>query len=274
MRYIPMLFPVLPYSKIARDIYMGVKPLSSIMDARDPEIQETRMGSDSDIIIHHPVGMKLDPMLGARVAVLVNLWENLDGNDDNVKVEVLRIEKIRDNPQFKKCVIAAGYELASALRSKLASSSTQTQNQIPRKHPIILPSPDVFNYNPVGQGSSTLPKAQTPSSSSAPAKPQPAAESSSQQTPGVGIRPACLKCARKHIAQAIVLLGESQLGYPEHRWLAVGHLAEASEELVRSYPVLANLIRRDRLVLMDTDKMPELMQYFKTIGIIETNGKE
>ena len=40
--------------------------------------------------------------------------------------------------------------------------------------------------------------------------------------------------------QALVLLGEANQGYPEHFFLAIGHLAEASDELVQKYPEQAN----------------------------------
>jgi len=60
------------------------------------------------------------------------------------------------------------------------------------------------------------------------------------------MRPTCTFCARKHIAQASALLGEARQGYPEHVWLAIGHLAEASEELLAVHPELANEIRNHR----------------------------
>lgn len=46
------------------------------------------------------------------------------------------------------------------------------------------------------------------------------------------MRPYCLACALKHVSQAVVLLAESKKGYPLHLWLAVGHLAEAEDELI------------------------------------------
>jgi hypothetical protein len=60
------------------------------------------------------------------------------------------------------------------------------------------------------------------------------------------MRPACLFCARKHLGQAAVLLGEAANGYPDHVWLAIGHLAEASDELIASYPDAARAIRAAR----------------------------
>jgi len=65
------------------------------------------------------------------------------------------------------------------------------------------------------------------------------------------LRPSCLECVKKHIAQAIILLKESISGYPEHLWLAIGHLAEAEEESIKNYPQFADKIRKDRLELMN-----------------------
>ena len=44
------------------------------------------------------------------------------------------------------------------------------------------------------------------------------------------MRTKCAKCTAKHLAQAIVLMEEALSGYPNHRWLAIGHLAEAAAE--------------------------------------------
>lgn len=92
-----------------------------------------------------------------------------------------------------------------------------------------------------------------------------------------GPRPVCKDCARKHIAQAIVLIGESLLGYPQHRWLAIGHLAEASEEMVAEYPAVAHTLRTERLKLMADPKYnPSLMELIEQISEIEEkeNGND
>lgn len=73
------------------------------------------------------------------------------------------------------------------------------------------------------------------------------------------MRPFCGKCARKHLAQAIILLNEAVLGYPTHRWLAVGHLAEAEAEIYAKYPEIAQKIREERLKIIDTGDSDELM---------------
>jgi len=67
------------------------------------------------------------------------------------------------------------------------------------------------------------------------------------------VRETCYNCARKHIAQAEVLSAESLLGYPEHKWLAVGHLAEAEAELLEQSPYLAVMIRENRLLYTEDD---------------------
>jgi len=85
------------------------------------------------------------------------------------------------------------------------------------------------------------------------------------------MRPTCPFCARKHIAQAIILLSESQQGYPAHFYLALGHLAEASDELVAEQPDRANIVRKVR---KDLEEAPTntivmrmctevLMEFFK-----------
>ena len=63
------------------------------------------------------------------------------------------------------------------------------------------------------------------------------------------MRPSCLNCARKHLAQAEILLHESKQGYPEHFWLCMGHLAEAADELLRDHAGLAEQIRNERKLL-------------------------
>ncbi len=64
------------------------------------------------------------------------------------------------------------------------------------------------------------------------------------------MRPPCTFCARKHLAQALVLLQEARQGYPLHRWYAIGHLAEAADELIaderESVRGVAHALRQDR----------------------------
>ena len=92
-------------------------------------------------------------------------------------------------------------------------------------------------------------------------------------------RTACRDCGRKHLSQAKlklsqakVLLKEAFQGYPEHfefafeqmkdaedqvweahdlYWDAMGHMAEASDELVAEYGEMANTIRDSRLLLQN-----------------------
>lgn len=64
------------------------------------------------------------------------------------------------------------------------------------------------------------------------------------------MRPSCLDCCRKHIAQAEVLMSEARKGYIAHAWLAVGHLAEAEDETIIDHPEITEMIREERLKYM------------------------
>jgi hypothetical protein len=67
-------------------------------------------------------------------------------------------------------------------------------------------------------------------------------------------RKSCIYCVLKHIAQASVLLDEAKLGYPFHKWYAIGHLAEAESESRIDWPELSQKIREFRLEIMRIDK--------------------
>lgn len=59
----------------------------------------------------------------------------------------------------------------------------------------------------------------------------------------------CPRCAIKHLAQARCLLLEVKQGYPHHIWYALGHMAEAADEIVEMMPTEALAIREARLEL-------------------------
>jgi len=89
-----------------------------------------------------------------------------------------------------------------------------------------------------------------------------------------GYRPTCLDCVRKHIAQAMILLQESESPeYKNHFWLGIGHLAEAESESLSSYPTLANTIRDHRLSMMaDRNYKPDLTNLFEIVDTTETSN--
>ena len=62
------------------------------------------------------------------------------------------------------------------------------------------------------------------------------------------MRPSCFDCARKHLAQAIVLETEMRTGYPDFKWLVIAHIAEAEAELVAASAELANELREIRKI--------------------------
>ncbi len=59
----------------------------------------------------------------------------------------------------------------------------------------------------------------------------------------------CPACALKHIAQARALMMETRKGYPTHVAFAMGHMAEAEDELVDRMPRTLEEIRKERLKL-------------------------
>lgn len=68
------------------------------------------------------------------------------------------------------------------------------------------------------------------------------------------MRATCLDCTRKHIGQASILVEESATGdYPEHFWLAMGHMAEAESECMKDFPELAAYIRQERIEMIEND---------------------
>jgi len=69
------------------------------------------------------------------------------------------------------------------------------------------------------------------------------------------MRPSCLECTGKHLAQACELIKETKTGYPSFHWYVIGHLAEAEEETVRDYPDLANEIREYRVAWTEDHKV-------------------
>lgn len=66
------------------------------------------------------------------------------------------------------------------------------------------------------------------------------------------MRPSCLDCCRKHLAQAEVLMLEARKGYIAHAWLAVGHMAEAEDETLDEYPEITEKIRDERLKYIES----------------------
>ena len=83
------------------------------------------------------------------------------------------------------------------------------------------------------------------------------------------MRDCCLSCCKKHIAQAIVLLCESKKGYPLHKWLALGHLAEAEDETSCKYPAFANRIRKARIEIEEDKYEGNLLDIIEEALLLE-----
>jgi len=61
----------------------------------------------------------------------------------------------------------------------------------------------------------------------------------------------CPKCAIKHLGQARALVLETRKGYPLHVAFALGHMAEAEDEIVLQMPESAEAIRIERIKLQE-----------------------
>ena len=88
------------------------------------------------------------------------------------------------------------------------------------------------------------------------------------------MRPSCLNCCRKHLAQSEVLMIEARMGYPAHAWLAVGHQAEAEAETIKDYPEIATEIRKHRVEYMNSLNLDPQESYsqlynFPSLDLIE-----
>lgn len=89
------------------------------------------------------------------------------------------------------------------------------------------------------------------------------------------MRETCRDCARKHVAQAIILATEERLGYPQFKWLVVGHLAEAETELLIDHPDVANKIRDFRKEYeIDTAVNMPMMELLDEITRLDEAAKE
>ncbi len=84
-----------------------------------------------------------------------------------------------------------------------------------------------------------------------------------------------MACTIKHLAQAYVMQGEIDFGYPNHALGVLGHLAEASEECIAKYPDLAAELRRERQMFFRSllkDGEPYDVPYFnlfeKIMGLL------
>lgn len=86
------------------------------------------------------------------------------------------------------------------------------------------------------------------------------------------MRPSCPYCAAKHISQAIILFSEAAQGYPLHWYLALGHLAEAGDELVLDqYNIAVELraVRKEIESVSDRTQARHKNLFDKVLGILK-----
>jgi hypothetical protein len=83
-------------------------------------------------------------------------------------------------------------------------------------------------------------------------------------------RDGCVQCCFKHIAQARALVCETKKGYPEHYYYAMGHMAEAEDEILAIYPEVMEAIRSERLAYQeDREKLPDWKHLMETLMAAE-----
>ena len=80
-------------------------------------------------------------------------------------------------------------------------------------------------------------------------------------------RKPCIDCVEKHVAQAYILAQESEMGYPEHRVLMCGHLAEAIDEAPNDIPELKHTLQHCMAVTMQTSKA--FMPIYPILALIQ-----
>jgi len=82
----------------------------------------------------------------------------------------------------------------------------------------------------------------------------------------------CANCVRKHLGQAAALLQESLQGYPEHKWLAIGHLAEAEAESQNSFPEFALKLRESRKLIESEEGFPDIVSLISEVnGLVDAD---
>ena len=75
----------------------------------------------------------------------------------------------------------------------------------------------------------------------------------------------CESCVIKHLSQCLVLIVEYKMGYEEHYYYIIGHMAEAERESFQKYPLIANSIRALRNdFLANRDMIPDIMNEILT----------
>ena len=83
------------------------------------------------------------------------------------------------------------------------------------------------------------------------------------------MRKSCFNCARKHLAQALVIAHE--LPYyagneeDDHQWVMVGYLAEAADQIQKTNSFVASKIRDMRLQIMADPKSAYLLDINEVI---------
>ena len=94
-------------------------------------------------------------------------------------------------------------------------------------------------------------------------KPVEATSLAPQPFKGIGARQSCKNCILKHLSQALINHHESLNAYPLHKWVSVGHLAEAETEAIDSFPDFTKKVREARVKYMEEGTAPDFMELIR-----------
>ena len=242
---------------------MGLKPEDRffIRDGFLDEWDQKRYDAEVNKIVGY-IRSGFERSLGIPAEALVDHVEEMEQVFPGLKTVLGPIKEQVDKEKCRGCALknkmGPVYDFISARKAVLAPEKLE-----PIRTFIPL---DAFNYiTGAAMDYAVMARAKIPRVilSGPPAPPKPAQQAQQlgaprTENPDNQLRPGCTDCVRKHLAQAVILLNEVMTGYSEdphvHRWLALGHLAEAADEALKDHPQLAEQIRKIRLDLMNEVK--------------------
>ena len=87
------------------------------------------------------------------------------------------------------------------------------------------------------------------------------------------MRESCTDCVLKHIASAHILLHEAKMGYPDHVYLALGHLAQAEVELAGKHLDVAQDLRIIRKRIEEEENADfDVMEWIKRLSTLDMHN--
>jgi hypothetical protein len=237
------------------------------IDDNDPfKVEEVR---DNEFMVTTKK-FKVHPMMRLPTNIATTFWDNVNTFKQVYPELAAKVDEVYREINTASCSSCVKNQKTNSLISEVLFYDNKTRDLTPLIPILGNKFIEAIKEEPVRPRPATPPVASTPATNLR----QYHGVNKNRTVPSGGVsRPSCLNCVRKHLGQAIVLLGEAQQGYPNHKWLAVGHMAEAAEECLE-FPEIANLLRAERLNIMDNPEYtPNLMPFFDMIEAVEKGIK-